>query len=82
MDINMKYKIYHMNRSHFRSCDCPVCQEEYEYFTNLETKIKQLEEVIWAKNQLLVCYRLGGRRPTEKVMKILDKWDDQKALEK
>ena len=50
------------------------------YNNDLESKVKQLEDVIWAKDQLLIGYRIG-KQPPEKAFNIIDKYKAQKALE-
>ena len=46
----------------------------------LYERIKQLEDVIWAKDQLLIGYKTG-KQPSEKAFNIIDKYNTLKALE-
>ena len=38
-------------------------------------KVKQLEDVLWAKDQLLIGYRIG-KQPPEKAFNIIDKYKE------
>ena len=59
--------------------DCDICGgaflEDHGKCTCDEKKIKKLKKVIKAQQNLLVCYRTG-KRPTEKDLDILDKYND------
>ena len=46
--------------------------DEQPTYQDIKAENKRLKELVEAKDELLVCYRLG-RRPTEKLMKKLDK---------
>ena len=49
---------------------------EHDFVIELKIKIKQLEEVIWAKDQLLIAYRIG-KTPPEKAFVIIYKYKKQ-----
>ena len=77
LDLKVEEEILHLRD--LKSEQAEQIKYEHDKWYSAEKDVddkdaenKRLKELLEAKDELLVCYRLG-RRPTEKLMKKLDR---------